>query len=124
LANSEAILWNDGAANADSVITVELHSNVVEILGYKCDELILNCKSGVQKYYFSAKLPVDNKLYLNHKYGNWYTYLSKSNAIPLKMIIETAQLTLVSIATEIKPIKLDRTMFVLPNGVQTAKSPY
>jgi hypothetical protein len=124
LANSEAILWNDGAANADSVISVELHSNVVEILGYMCEELVLNCKSGVQKYYFSTKLPIDSKLYLNHKYGNWYSYLSKSNAVPLEMIIETAQLTLISIATEIKRMKLDQAMFVLPTGVRITKSPY
>jgi len=124
LTNSEVVLWNDAAVNSDSVLNVELHSNVVDILGYRCNELVLNCKSGVQEYYFSTKLPIDSKLFRNHKYGNWYAYLSKANAVPLKMVIETPQFILVSIAKEIKPMQLDQTMFRLPIGTQTAKNPY
>ena len=122
--NSETILWNDGAVNTDEVISSELHKGVTEILGYKCDELILNCKSGVQKYYFTSKLPVDSKLYINHLFGNWSVYLSKTNAIPLKMIIDNAQFTLEGIATAVKPMKLDQALFTLPAGVKTDKSPY
>ncbi|MFI5136498.1 MAG: hypothetical protein ACHQIM_01640 [Sphingobacteriales bacterium] len=124
LANSEAVLWNDVTVNPDSVISSELHPGAAVVLGYTCDELVLNCKSGVQKYYFSSKLPVDSKLYANHLYGNWYIFLTKANAMPLKMIIDNAQLTLESIATEVKPMKLDPSLFLLPAGVQTAKSPY
>ena len=123
-ANSEAVLWNDGASNKDSVLSAELHPKAVEILGYQCDELVLNCKSGVQKYYFSSKLPIDSKLYANHSFGNWNVYVSKANAIPLKMIVETAQLTVEAVATEIKPMKLDASFFQLPVGVKTAPSPY
>ena len=124
LSNSETILWNDATVNPDSVISSEMHPGVEDVLGYKCDELVLNCKSGVQKFYFSAKLPLDSKLYANHAYGNWYAYLSKTNAVPLKMIIDNAQLTMISIATEVKPMHLDKTFFKLPTGVKTAKSPY
>lgn len=56
LANSPTILWNDGAENADEVIKAEVNKGVIEILGYKCDELILTCKTGVQKYYFNSKI--------------------------------------------------------------------
>ncbi len=69
-------MWNDGAVNPDSVLKTELNKEVVDILGYKCDELILTCKSGVQKYYFNSKLQIDPKLFENHKFGNWYQYLS------------------------------------------------
>ncbi|WP_295719093.1 hypothetical protein [Mucilaginibacter sp.] len=124
MSNSEAILWNDGAVNADEVISTELHKAVVDILGYKCDELVLTCKSGVQKYYFTSKVPVDSKLYVNHKFGNWYTILSKTNAMPLKMTIDNAQFYIESTATEIKPGKLDAALFALPAGVALQKSPY
>jgi hypothetical protein len=124
LANSEAILWNDGSVNADSVMSTELHPRAAEILGYMCDELVLNCKSGIEKYYFTAKLPVDSKLYANHLYGNWYAYLSKSGAIPLKIIVNNAQFIMESVAMEVKPMTLDKNMFTLPAGVKTAKSPY
>jgi hypothetical protein len=124
MSNSETVLWNDGSANPDSIIKVQLNKGVTEILGYKCDELILTCKSGTQKYYFNSKLGVDAKLYANHKYGNWYDYLKKANSLPLKMIIDNQQFTMESVATEIKPMKLDDKEFKLPENAKTGKSPY
>jgi hypothetical protein len=124
MANTETLLWNDGNIQGDEVLKVEVNKKVTEILGYKCDEVILTCKSGIQKYYFNSKLAVNTKLFANHKFGNWFDYLSKSNALPLKSIIDTAQFTMESIATEVKPTKLDPKMFELPAGVKTEKSPY
>lgn len=124
MANSEAFLWNDGATNPDEVLKSELNKEVTEILGYKCDELILTCKSGIQKYYFNSKLSVDAKLFVNHKFGNWYDFISKSNALPLKMVIENAQFSLESIATNITEMKLDNSFFALPTNSKTMKSPY
>ncbi|SHG10998.1 hypothetical protein SAMN05443549_10280 [Flavobacterium fluvii] len=124
MANSETLLWNDGSIQGDEVLKVEVNKKVIEILGYKCDEVILTCTSGVQKYYFNTKLSVNPKLFVKHKFGNWADYLSKSKSLPLKSIIDTAQFTLESIATEVKPTKLDPKMFELPAGAKTAKSPY
>ena len=124
MSNSETAFWNDGSVQGDEVLKVELNKNVTEILGYKCDEVILTCKSGVQKYYFNAKLTVDTKLFANHKFGNWFDYLSKSNALPLKSIIETAYFNFESVATDVKTMKLDDKEFELPAGIKTDKSPY
>jgi hypothetical protein len=124
MSNSETVFWNDGNIQGDEVLKVEVNKNTTEILGYKCDEVILTCKSGVQKFYFNTKLAVDTKLYNNHKFGNWFDYLSKSNALPLKSIIETAQFTMESVATEVKPMKLDVKLFELPAGIKTERSPY
>jgi hypothetical protein len=124
MASSETILWNDCVTNDDQVISAEINKDVATILGYRCNELVLTCKSGIQKYYFTSKLPVDTKLYANHQYGNWYSYLQKANAVPLKMIVDNAQLTMESVATEVKPLQLDKSMFTLPANVKTMKSPY
>jgi hypothetical protein len=124
MANSETLLWNDGATNPDEILKAEVNKSVTEILGYKCDELVLTCKSGTQKYYFNTKLSVDTKLFVNHKYGNWYDFLSKSNSLPLKSIVDNEQFTLESVAIEVKEMKLDKTLFELPAGVKTMKSPY
>jgi len=123
-ANTQDILWNDGAINNDEVLSSVLNKGVIEIAGYKCDELILTCKTGIQKYYFNSKLSVDPAVYANHKYGNWYEYLSKSKSIPLKSIVENAQFVMESVAIEVKPMKLDDKLFTLPDGAKTAKSPY
>lgn len=124
MAKSETLFWNDGATNPDEVLKPEINKGVTEILGYKCDELILTCKSGTQKYYFNSKLSVDTKLFVNHKFGNWYDFLSKSNSLPLKSIVDNGQFTLESVATEVKEMKLDKTLFELPADAKTMKNPY
>ena len=124
MSNSETLLWNDGATNSDEILKIEVNKNITEILGYKCDEVVLTCKSGMQKYYFNTKLSVDTKLFANHKFGNWYVFLSKSNSLPLKSIIDNGQFTLETVATEIKEMNLDKSFFELPANSKTMKSPY
>lgn len=124
MANSETLLWNDAAVNADEVMKAEVNKNVTNILGYTCDELVLTCKSGIQKYYFSSKLAVDPQLFINHKFGNWYDFLSRSKSLPLKMVVDNGQFTLESTATEVKEMKLEQPLFDLPSGAKTMKSPY
>ena len=124
MSNSPTILWNDGATNPDEVLKAELNKNVITILEHQCDELILTCKSGIQKYYFSSKLKVDPKLYENHKFGNWSEYISRSNSLPLKMVIDSPQFTWECIAIEIKPMKLEDKEFQLPADSKVEKSPY
>ena len=124
MSNSETILWNDGSVNTDSIIKIQLNKGVTEIIGYKCDELILTCKSGTQKYYFNSTLTVDTKLFSNHLYGNWYDYLKQSNSIPLKMTIDNRQFIMESVATEVKTMKLDDKEFKLPENSKTVKNPY
>jgi hypothetical protein len=124
MSNNEAALWTDAGINSDSVISMVLNKKAIDILGYKCDELILNCKSGTQKYYFNAKLVIDSKLFVNHKFGNWYYFVSKTNAVPLKMEIDNAQFTMTSTAVKVNPEKLEASVFQLPEGVKVGPSPY
>jgi hypothetical protein len=124
MSNSETVLWNDGATNSDEVLKVEVNKNVTEVLGYKCDEVILTCKSGTQKYYFNSKIGVDISLFTGHLYGNWYDYLKVAKALSLKSVIDNAQFTLTCLATEVTELKLDDKEFQLPENVKTAKSPY
>ena len=56
MSSSETVYWNDASKNDDVVLKSELHKEVTTILGYKCDELVLTCKSGTQKYYFNSKI--------------------------------------------------------------------
>lgn len=123
LANSEILPWNDCSITTDKILKVEVNKNVIEILGYKCDEVVLTCKSGIQKYYFNTKLSVDTKLFTNHKYGNWYDYISQSHSLPLKSIIDNGQFTLESVAIEVKMMKLDQKLFELPANSKTMRSP-
>jgi hypothetical protein len=124
MSNSAAVLWNDGSVNPDEVIKSELNKGVVNILGYQCDELILTCKSGVQKYYFSPELKVNGGHFEKLKFGNWDVIMAKTNGLPLKMIIETPQFSIESLATVVTPMKLEDKMFELPADSKVEKSPY
>ena len=118
------IFWSDGAENRDSIIRTEIRKGAETILGHTCDELILTCKSGVQKYYFSRKIKLDPKVFVQHKFGNFNEVVSHTKAIPLKIIIETPQFSLTSTVTQILPSKLEQKEFELPQGSQLQKSPY
>ncbi len=124
MSNSPIAYWNDGNTNADTVLNAQFNKGVTEVLGYKCDELVLTCKSGVQKYYFNAKISANASLYAKHKFGNWSEYLSRAKALPLKSVIENAQFIMESVATEVVPLKLDAKLFLLPEGVKVEKSQY
>lgn len=124
MSNSDTVIWNDAAIQGDEVLKVEVNKNVIEILGYKCDEVILTCKSGIQKYYFNSSLSVNSELFTNHKFGNWFDYLSKSNAVPLKLSIDSAQCTIESIAITVVPMQLESKEFELPIGSKSEKSKY
>lgn len=124
MANSDAAFWNDGAINQDELLKAEINKGVIEISGYKCDELILTCKSGIQKYYYSSQLSVDIAAFEKHKFGNWYEFISRSKSLPLKMILDSPQFSYEGLAVEVKPMQLDKEMFLLPANIQTTKSPY
>lgn len=124
MSNTEIIYWNDGSVQGDEIVKVEINKNVEKVLNLLCDEVILFCKSGVQKYYFNSTLSIDPNIFINHKFGNWYDYLSKSNSFPLKMIVENNQFIITSIATEIIPKNIEDEVFNLPPNVKTEKSMY
>ncbi|WP_125723521.1 hypothetical protein [Flavobacterium ustbae] len=63
MSNSDIVYWNNGSVQGDEILDVKVNKNVEEILGYRCDEIIFTCKSGIQKYYYnSGQLLVDPPL--------------------------------------------------------------
>lgn len=122
--DNETIYWNDALKQDDKILKIEVNKNVIEILGYTCDEVIITTDSGTLKYYFNSVAAVDSKLFVNHKFGDWFDYLNVANAWPLKIVIDSDKFSLVSIATEIKEMKLDSKAFLLPANCITKKNPF
>ena len=124
MANSPLAMFNEGSENNDEVVSAVIKKDAETVLGYKCDELTITTKKSLQKYYYTSLLPVNGKLFANHKFGNWDVYMQKANAVPLKIIMETAQFSMESLASEVKAVKLEDTLFTLPAGMQVTKNPY
>jgi len=122
--SSDTVFYNNAAEHDDQVLDSKITKNATTVLGYACDELILTFRSGVHKYYYNAKFHLDAKLFVNHQYGNFYNYVSRINAVPLKMIVEDGDVTMESVATKIEAKKLPANFFSLPANTKTAPSLY
>jgi len=120
--NSGTIRWDDGAINKDTIYKVQLNKGVTEILGYKCDELIFTCKSDTEKYYFTSKFHINSDLYTKQVYQNWYDYLKIAKAMPLKMVMTSKDINVSMVAVDITPMKIDESMFTLPEGAEIEKN--
>ncbi len=122
MAASETVYWNDCSIQGDKVIKADIRKNAETVLGKSCDEITLVCESGIQKYYFNTSLAVNPDLFKNHKFGNWYDFISRSKAFPLKIVIENPQFKMTSIATKVEPKDIPDSFFKLPEGVKTEQS--
>jgi hypothetical protein len=124
MANAETIYFSDATVREEEILKKELNKGVVDILGYKCDELIITTKTTVQKYYFNPEIKIDPLDFKDHKYSNWDEIVSILKSQPLKFILDTPQFTLESVAIKIESQKVDPAMFVLPANASLQKSPF
>jgi hypothetical protein len=121
---SDVLLWGDASKNNDEILSTVINKNADTVLGFVCDEVIFNCKSGVQKYYFNSKFSVDANAYANHKAANWAAFLSTAGALPLKMIIESEQFVFESTAVSYKQEIVADEIFKLATDAKMMESPY
>ena len=119
---SDTLYWLDGATNTDDVVSFEIIKNREKVLGLDCDALVLNTKNDTITFYHNSKYKVDAKLYTKHKYGNWFFFLSKSGALPLKTVMRSKQFIMESVAVEVKPMPLAANYFAIPPGTPLKKS--
>jgi hypothetical protein len=109
--NVDTLYWFDASRNTDSIESFEIKVKVEKVLGKECNAIIMRTKSGITTIYYASSYQIDSKAYGKHKYNNWAFYLSQTNALPLKIVIENRQFKMESTATEITPLIFDETFF-------------
>lgn len=114
--DSTDVYWTKASLENEIILKHEIIKNADTILGYICDEVIIYTKNKIYRNFYSSKLPIDPNLFKDDKMYVWYQYLLIAKALSLKTIIETPQLTAVSVAVKVKPMKLDNNIFELPKG--------
>jgi hypothetical protein len=123
LANSDTLRWTDGALNHDSIISIQINKNVIKILGYNCNELIMTCNNGIKKYYYSPlNFKTDAKQFIKYKSGNWTDFLLITNSLPLMQIEDNKNTHTQIVAIETMEMKLDDTFFKLPKNSILSKN--
>lgn len=119
---NDTLYWEDYSQNKDLALSYEIKVNQDTILGIVCNVIIIQSTLSKTYYYYNSQYSINSELFKKHNYGNWYYIISKTNALPLKIIYETEKYILTSIATEIKTIKLDDKVFEIQNKNKIAKA--
>lgn len=110
-ATSDTLYWLDASTNTDNVLSCNFKKEAGLILGYLCDALTVKTRTGITTFYFNSRFSLNKAKYKKHHYGNWSFFVEKSSSVPLKIITENSQFSMESIATRIKPMKLDDQYF-------------
>ena len=97
------------------------HRHGAAILHYPCDAIIMKVRSGSMTLYYNRALLLEGARYRRHGYENWAFYAAHTNALPLKMIIESGQFRMERTATEIRPMKLGQDFFTINPGTPLKK---
>lgn len=90
-----------------------IKSNAKEtILGYECSSITLKKIDSETTYFYSDKIKVDPKPFLNHYLGNWNQYVYETNgALPLKYTVKSKEYTMIATATSVEKMKFGKKFF-------------
>lgn len=118
----DLLMWTDATKETDQILQTQLNKNVDTILGFVCDELIIQSKNSTHKYYFNTAFNINPTESANHKASNWSAYLSAAKALPLKMIIETEQFVAESVAVQYKKEALAASIIKIDSSLKIVQS--
>lgn len=123
LSSTDTVFWINAALPGDTIVSTEIKKDAETILGYRCDALILKGKTGTQTYYYNAAIAANPVAFSKFTFGNWYDFIARAKALPLKVVLDATQYTLERVALEVSPGKLDTSMFTLPIDAYTMETP-
>ena len=112
LAAGEKLGIKDLSKEFDVVKNVKVNRKSTEILNQTCDEFIVRCKNSTQKYYIDSSLNVSPEIFKTSTFNYRFSFLSKNQIFPLKMIIEDETSICESIEVEMKAEKIDESIFI------------
>lgn len=120
LTSSDSLYWEDYGINKDPATRYEKVKEKITVMGVPCEGIIIYTPKTKTTVYYNKKYAFDGSVFKTHAYGNWYYMMSKINAIPLKLIVETDQFILTSTATAVTPQQLEDKMFEIDDKSKLA----
>lgn len=96
---------------------VELQDTDVILLGKKCKKVVVLWSNTKYEYYFSpGYLPMNPDTYKNYNLNMWHSYLQLAKALPLRMVKESADGSVIIImdVAKVEETKVDNDLFNLP----------
>lgn len=122
-AESDTLFWMDGSFEENKVESFRVLDEEQEVMGVQCNVIEVTKSTGKSVYCFNEQYKVDPDLYMNHSFEGLNFVLQKTKSLLLKMISEGEEYTRISIATTVESLKLDNSLFQLPEGVPVQPMP-
>lgn len=99
--------------------TITKLDTLVELNGMKCEVVRVKWKSGTYDYYYNSSfLKVDPKLFENHTYDGWASFLKISSALPIRIVKSTKGLaTVTTTLIRHREEAIDEKLFIIPKLV-------
>lgn len=108
-----------GTTEFPNQLEIQESDHRIEVLDFECKSVVFITEMGRTTYFFNENITVDPKYFDEHRFGNWFQYLTQSNgAIPLKFITEMNGFTQIAEAEKIESLKVDDQKFDIQNYIK------
>jgi hypothetical protein len=114
--------WTDTTKRLDEIIGIKKSEKTIELLDLNCKALAFGLKNGIMFFIYSEKISLDANLFKEHQYNFWFDFLKITNAIPLKIKIQTQFENRTLTAINIERVKLSDKEFKIPKFEQIIES--
>lgn len=114
--------WTDTTKRLDEIVEIKKSERTFELLGLNCKALGFSLKNGIMFFAYSDDIALSAELFEGHKYDYWWDFLSRTNAIPLKIKVSTPFSNRTLTAIDIERTKLSDDEFKVPEFEQTIES--
>jgi hypothetical protein len=117
----DTVYWLDAGKSSEKPISYETREEAETVLGKRCDALVVQTETGTAVFYYSSRYRIDAAMFQKHLYGGWAFYVSKAGCLPLKTVIDNDKFHLESTATEVFPLELKDSFFMISPTLPQAR---
>ena len=114
--------WTNTTKRLNEIIGIKKSEKTIELLDLNCKALAFGLKNGIMFFIYSDEISLSAELYKEHKYNFWFDFLNITNAIPLKIKIQTPFESRTLTAINIEKVELSDDEFKVPKFEQTIES--
>jgi hypothetical protein len=114
--------WTDTTKRLDEIIGIKKSEKTIQLLEMNCKALAFGLKNGIMFFIYSDEITISAELFKEHKYNFWFDFLNITNAIPLKIKVQTQFENRTLTAINIEKMKLSDDEFKVPKFEQIIKS--
>lgn len=111
----DTLYYRDYTDDSSIVLSVDLMTDINKIAGYECKKLLMRTTTDTSEFYYAPDLYLDAAREKDHRIGNYDAYVTKTNAVYLKLISSNYNYTSTCTAKEVLAFPVNDSVFKLPD---------